>query len=113
MSSLQPTIDAAWDARNELSPANAPPAVRDAVAHVIAELDCGRLRVAERVDGGWTTHQWVKKAVLLSFRLSENVPLAFAGDGGRLAPLQFYDKVPTKFAAYSGEQFAASGVRVV
>ena len=57
MSDLQSTIDAAWDARSSLSPENAPPAIRDAVAHAIAELDAGRARVAERVDGNWITHQ--------------------------------------------------------
>jgi 2,3,4,5-tetrahydropyridine-2-carboxylate N-succinyltransferase len=68
MSELQSTIDAAWDRRGDLSPANAPAEVRDAVLQVIDLLDCGRLRVAERVDGEWVTRQWVKKAVLLSFR---------------------------------------------
>src|SRR4051812_3162162 len=112
MSDLQPIIDAAWETRSELSPGNAPTAVRDAVAHVIGELDAGRLRVAERVDGEWTTHQWVKKAVLLSFRLADNMPMSFGGRDGP-APLQFYDKVPTKFSGYSPQEFAASGVRVV
>src|SRR6185295_13211665 len=65
-----------------------------------------------RVNGEWVTKQWVKKAVLLSFRLAENVPMAFAGEHGA-APLKFYDKVPTKFAGYSPAQFAAAGVRVV
>jgi 2,3,4,5-tetrahydropyridine-2-carboxylate N-succinyltransferase len=109
MSDLQTTIDAAWEDRAGLSPKGAPAAVRDAVAHVIAELDAGRLRVAEKRDGAWLTHQWIKKAVLLSFRLADNAPLAF-GPG---APLQFYDKVPTKFAGMSPEELAATGVRVV
>jgi 2,3,4,5-tetrahydropyridine-2-carboxylate N-succinyltransferase len=109
MSDLQTTIDAAWEDRAGLSPKGAPAAVRDAVAHVIAELDAGRLRVAEKRDGAWLTHQWIKKAVLLSFRLADNAPLAF-GPG---APLQFYDKVPTKFAGMSPDELAATGVRVV
>ena len=113
MSDLQPTIDTAWESRSALAPDNAPAAVRDAVAHVIAELDAGRLRVAERVNGAWITHQWIKKAVLLSFRLADNAPMSFAGGPGGVPPLQFYDKVPTKFADYSPERFAASGVRVV
>jgi 2,3,4,5-tetrahydropyridine-2-carboxylate N-succinyltransferase len=113
MSDLQSTIDSAWELRTTLAPASAPAAVRDAVAHVIGELDAGRLRVAERVDGAWTTHQWIKKAVLLSFRLADNAPLAFGSGAHGVAPLQFYDKVPTKFAAYTPEQFAAAGVRVV
>jgi 2,3,4,5-tetrahydropyridine-2-carboxylate N-succinyltransferase len=113
MSDLQPTIDSAWEIRSELSPGNAVAAVRDAVAHVVSELDAGRLRVAERVNGEWMTHQWLKKAVLLSFRLADNVPMAFAGNGEGPAPLQFFDKVPTKFAGYTREQFAAAGMRVV
>jgi len=113
MSDLQPTIDAAWDARSNLTPGTATAAVRDAVARVIAELDAGRARVAERVDGQWITHQWLKKAVLLSFRLADNTPMAFGNGPHGPAPLQFYDKVPTKFADYSPERFAASGVRVV
>jgi 2,3,4,5-tetrahydropyridine-2-carboxylate N-succinyltransferase len=113
MSDLQPTIDAAWEARATLAPGTAPAAVRDAVEHVIAELDAGRLRVAERVDGAWITHQWLKKAVLLSFRLADNTAMAFAGGPNGAAPLQFYDKVPTKFAGYTPERLAAAGVRVV
>jgi 2,3,4,5-tetrahydropyridine-2-carboxylate N-succinyltransferase len=113
MPDLQPTIDSAWESRAALAPGSAPAATRDAVAHVIDELDAGRLRVAERVNGAWITHQWIKKAVLLSFRLADNVPMAFAGGPQGAAPLQFYDKVPTKFAEYTPERFAASGVRVV
>ena len=60
MDNLQQTIDTAWDARSGLSPAGAPAAVRDAVAHVIDELDQGRLRVAEKIDGDWVTHQWIQ-----------------------------------------------------
>jgi len=110
MEDLQQTIDVAWDARADLSPANASTDVRRAVAHVIDELDRGRLRVAEKVDGAWTTHQWIKKAVLLSFRLADNAP---SGPAGPQAPFRFYDKVPTKFAAYDEASFAQSGVRVV
>jgi len=72
LDTLPQTIDAAWERRAELSPANATADVRDAVMHAIAELDAGRLRVAEKVDGQWITHGWLKKAVLLSFRLLEN-----------------------------------------
>lgn len=113
MSDLSSTIDAAWESRADLAPGTAPAAVRDAVAHAIAELDAGRLRVAERANGAWITHQWLKKAVLLSFRLADNAPMAFAGREHGAAPLQFYDKVPTKFADYTAERFAAAGVRVV
>jgi 2,3,4,5-tetrahydropyridine-2-carboxylate N-succinyltransferase len=110
MDNLQSTIEAAWDARAELAPGSAPTAVREAVAHVIDELDAGRLRVAEKRDGSWVTHQWIKKAVLLSFRLADNVPIGLAGPA---APFRFFDKVPTKFAGYDEAAFAAAGVRVV
>jgi 2,3,4,5-tetrahydropyridine-2-carboxylate N-succinyltransferase len=110
MSELSPTIDAAWDRRAELSPSSAPAAVRDAVASVIAELDAGRLRVAEKVGREWVTHQWIKKAVLLSFRLADNVTMGPPPDR---APFRFYDKVPTKFARFDEQAFARAGVRVV
>jgi len=103
---LQAVIDLAWEARAGISAVNSPE-VRDAVEQVIADLDAGRLRVAERRGvGDWVVNQWVKKAVLLSFRLSDNRPMR-AGD------LAYYDKVPTKFGAMSDEQMRASGVRVV
>ena len=110
MESLQQAIDGAWEARSTLTAATAPAAVRDAVAHVIGELDGGRLRVAEKIDGAWTTHQWIKKAVLLSFRLSDNAAIGIAGPQ---APFRFYDKVPTKFAQYDDAAFASTGARVV
>jgi 2,3,4,5-tetrahydropyridine-2-carboxylate N-succinyltransferase len=103
---LQTTIDNAWEQRTELSAASAPAEIRDAVNHIIDALDTGKLRVAEKINGAWETHQWVKKAVLLSFRLNDNVPM---GDGA----LQFYDKVPTKYAGMSAEALKATGVRVV
>jgi 2,3,4,5-tetrahydropyridine-2,6-dicarboxylate N-succinyltransferase len=103
---LQSLIDLAWDNRASLDPTNAPE-LRQAVEHVIAELDAGRLRVATRESvGQWTVHQWVKKAVLLSFRLNDNRVM---GD----KDLTFFDKVPTKYAGWSDEQLRASGVRVV
>ena len=106
LTELQAVIDLAWEARAEISAVNSPE-VRDAVEHVIDELNAGRVRVAERRDvGDWAVNQWVKKAVLLSFRLTEN-KLMHAGDLG------FYDKVPTKFARLSDEQMRASVVRVV
>jgi len=110
MSDLQSTIDAAWETRAELSPKTAPSAVQDAVGHVLAELDAGRLRVAEKIGGAWQTHQWVKKAVLLSFRLADNAPIGLAGPQ---VPFRFYDKVPTKFAQFDDAAFAKAGVRVV
>ena len=109
-SSLQSTIDAAWERKNELSPQTAPTEVREAVASAIAQLDAGRLRVAEKTDGKWITHQWLKKAVLLSFRLADNVAIGLAAPN---APFRFYDKLPTKFARYDDTAFAESGIRVV
>ena len=110
MESLQQTIDAAWEQRSELSPARASPVIRDAVARVIDALDRGNLRVAEKIDGIWTTHQWIKKAVLLSFRIAENAAIGLAGPH---VPFRFYDKVPTKFAPFDDAAFADAGVRVV
>jgi 2,3,4,5-tetrahydropyridine-2,6-dicarboxylate N-succinyltransferase len=107
---VQSTIDAAWERRNELAPHSAPDEVRDAVASAIAELDAGRLRVAEKDGGAWVTHQWLKKAVLLSFRLADNAAIGIAAPD---APFRFYDKVPTKFARFADADFAAAGVRVV
>ncbi|MEM5331646.1 2,3,4,5-tetrahydropyridine-2,6-dicarboxylate N-succinyltransferase [Paraburkholderia sp. JHI2823] len=104
---LQQTIDTAWENRADFSPKAAPNDVREAVAHVIAELDKGTLRCAEKKDGDWVVNQWVKKAVLLSFRLEDNVPMPAGGYS------QFYDKVPSKFASYTAEDFAAGGFRVV
>jgi 2,3,4,5-tetrahydropyridine-2,6-dicarboxylate N-succinyltransferase len=105
--SLQHTIDTAWENRATISAQSAPAEVRDAVEHVLNELDQGRLRVATRETvGQWTTHQWIKKAVLLSFRLKDNVPIQ-AGDLG------FYDKVATKFSNLTADEMKASGVRVV
>ena len=104
---LQTILDAAWEDRANISISSAPAEVIDAVEHVIAQLDAGALRVATRDSvGQWTTHQWIKKAVLLSFRLKDNV-LMQAGDLG------FYDKVPTKFAGLDEAAMKASGVRVV
>ena len=110
MLKLQSTIEAAWERRTELAPQSAPAEVREAVQTAIAELDAGRLRVAEKIDGRWATHQWLKKAVLLSFRLADSVPMGLAAPS---APFRFYDKVPTKFAAFDERAFAAAGVRVV
>ncbi|HEY0825635.1 MAG TPA: 2,3,4,5-tetrahydropyridine-2,6-dicarboxylate N-succinyltransferase [Ramlibacter sp.] len=104
---LQKIIDTAWEDRASLSPTSAPQEVRDAVEHVLGELDTGKLRVATREGvGKWTVHQWIKKAVLLSFRLNDNAII----QAGELA---FYDKVPTKFSHLSPQELAATGVRVV
>jgi len=103
---LQTLIDQAWEQRASYNPGNAPAELREAVDHVIDQLNTGKLRVAERIDGEWVTHQWLKKAVLLSFRLHDNQPMQ-AGD------LHFFDKVQTKFHHLSEEQMRATGVRVV
>ncbi|MDI9330086.1 MAG: 2,3,4,5-tetrahydropyridine-2,6-dicarboxylate N-succinyltransferase [Alphaproteobacteria bacterium] len=104
---LETIINNAWEQRAQMSPTSAPAEVREAVEHVISELNGGRLRVATRTGvGQWDTHQWVKKAVLLSFRLKDNEVIQ-SGDLG------FYDKVPTKFAHLDAEELKQSGVRVV
>ncbi len=104
---LQTTIDAAWENRTSLSPASAPKDIVDAVEYVISQLNTGKLRVATQTGvGEWTTHQWIKKAVLLSFRLKDN-EVVKAGDLG------FYDKVQTKFAHLNADEMKATGVRVV
>jgi 2,3,4,5-tetrahydropyridine-2-carboxylate N-succinyltransferase len=104
---LQSTIDAAWEDRANLSPKSASKEVLDAVEHTISQLNNGSLRVATRESVGvWTTHQWIKKAVLLSFRLKDNEMMR-AGDLG------FFDKVQTKFSHLSEEEMRATGVRVV
>jgi 2,3,4,5-tetrahydropyridine-2-carboxylate N-succinyltransferase len=110
MPDLQQIIDAAWERRSELSPASADAPIRDAVASVIGKLDAGTLRVAEKRGNDWHTQQWVKKAVLLSFRLSDNAPI---GPASPTAPFRFYDKVATKFAQFDDAAFAKAGVRVV
>jgi len=99
-------IDAAWDDRANLSPQAHPLPLFEAVESVLRDLNAGRLRVAEKVDGRWVTHQWIKKAVLLSFRLRDNEPVTAGALG-------FYDKVPTKFAHLTPEELKASGVRIV
>jgi len=113
MTDLQSTIESAWETRTTLSPQSASAQVREAVAEVIAGLDTGRLRVAEKTGGAWTTHQWIKKAVLLSFRLADTSPMRFERREGSAEPFAFYDKVPSNFTGLSDEALAAAGVRVV
>lgn len=105
--SLQQTIEQAFENRADYSPSTMPQDVRDAVSSVLEQLDNGSLRVAEKVDGEWVVNQWAKKAVLLSFRMNDNNAMP-TGEH-----VQFYDKVPTKFADWSEQQFAQAGVRVV
>ena len=104
--SLATIIDAAWENRAEISSKQAPAELRDAVHQTIEGLDKGVLRVAEKRDGQWITHQWIKKAVLLSFRLQDNARIPGA-------ETNFYDKVPGKFADYNSNDFRTGGFRVV
>ena len=104
---VQQNIDAAWEDRASYSPTQAPAEVREAVDHVISELNNGHLRVATRVSvGQWTVHQWIKKAVLLSFRLKDNEQI-------QAGALGFYDKVKTKFSHLSAAELKEAGVRIV
>ena len=100
---LQNILNAAWEDRANLSPGSASQELTDAVEHVIQGLNTGQLRVATREGvGQWTTHQWVKKAVLLSFRLTDNAIV-------RAGELAFYDKVPTKFSHMTAAGLQATG----
>jgi 2,3,4,5-tetrahydropyridine-2,6-dicarboxylate N-succinyltransferase len=104
---LSQTIDAAWEARAEIG-VSTKGAVREAVETAIEMLDSGSARVAEKQDGDWVVHQWLKKAVLLSFRLTDNMIIA-NGPGDAV----FWDKVPSKFAGWGENRFRAAGFRVV
>jgi 2,3,4,5-tetrahydropyridine-2-carboxylate N-succinyltransferase len=104
---LSQTIDAAWEARAEIG-VNTKGAVREAVETAIEMLDSGSARVAEKQGGDWVVHQWLKKAVLLSFRLTDNMIIA-NGPGDAV----FWDKVPSKFAGWGENRFRAAGFRVV
>jgi 2,3,4,5-tetrahydropyridine-2,6-dicarboxylate N-succinyltransferase len=106
LSALASTIESAYEKRAEITPGSAPAELREAVESAVRMLDAGSVRVAEKRDGLWTVNQWLKKAVLLSFRIAPNVPV-------ETQALRFYDKVPLKFSGWSEAQFAASGVRVV
>ncbi len=106
-SQLQPIIDQAWEQRDSVTPATRGE-VRDAIEAALTGLDSGALRVAEKLDGEWQVHQWLKKAVLLSFRLYDNAPVA---DGMAGAPA--FDKVPAKTAGWTDKEFRAAGFRAV
>src|ERR1700691_3243115 len=106
MNELQGIIDEAWEKRAEIKPGSAPARIGEAVAHALDELDSGRLRVAEKQGAGWVEHQWLKNAVLLSFRLENNVPI----DG---VFTRYYDKVQSKFAGWDTHDFEQRGFRVV
>jgi len=104
---LAAIVDAAFERRTEIVFGQTPPELVDALRHVVSELNAGRLRVAEKIDGQWATHQWIKKAVLLYFKTHENQLIA-PGPG-----LAWYDKVPTKFDGFAEAHFREGGYRVV
>jgi len=106
MQQLQSVIEAAFERRAEITPASVDTVTREAINEVISQLDSGALRVAEKIEGQWVTHQWLKKAVLLSFRINDNQVM----EG---AETRFYDKVPMKFAGWDEARFKAAGFRVV
>ncbi|MBP7900688.1 MAG: 2,3,4,5-tetrahydropyridine-2,6-dicarboxylate N-succinyltransferase, partial [Gammaproteobacteria bacterium] len=105
---LKSIIEAAFDRRADINPKNVDAESKRAVEEALHLLDTGAMRVAERqAVGQWTVNEWLKKAVLLSFRMEDNKVMPAGGS------MQFYDKVPTKFANYSEADFQAAGVRVV
>ena len=106
MKNLESTISNAFDTRSELSPSNCPPSVRDAVQQTILALNQGSVRVAEKVGDQWQVNEWVKKAVLLSFRIKENKVI-------RDGDATYYDKVERKFDGFADQQFVDGGYRVV
>jgi 2,3,4,5-tetrahydropyridine-2,6-dicarboxylate N-succinyltransferase len=106
LTSLMSVVESAFERRADLAPDTAPSDVLDALDYVLGELNAGRLRVAEKIDGAWVTHQWIKKAVLLYFRTHDNHVMAGPGT-------TWFDKVPLRFHGYSDEQYKAGGFRVV
>jgi 2,3,4,5-tetrahydropyridine-2-carboxylate N-succinyltransferase len=106
MDNARTIIEQAWENRAQLNPASAPANVRAAIEHALAGLDAGRLRVAEKTPAGWVTHQWLKMAVLLSFRIEDNRVVEGASS-------RYYDKVPGKFDGWDAKAFAEAGFRVV
>ncbi len=106
MNSLQTLIEHAFEERQNLSMETASPELIAAIEEVLSCLDSGQYRVAEKINDEWIVHQWIKKAVLLSFKLYPNQVI----DSGFC---QFYDKVPLKYSGYTNDQFKQSGVRVV
>ena len=107
MNDIEATINAAWEAHDEISADTQGP-VREAVQAALDALDAGEARVAEKIDGRWQVHQWLKKAVLLSFALNDMRAMAGAPEGGH-----WWDKVPSKFHGWDAERFRAAGFRAV
>jgi len=106
MEQLQAIIDLAFERRADITPRTVDAKLKEAVTTVIEHLDHGMLRVAEKIDGKWVTHQWIKKAVLLSFRMEDN---SFIKGGFT----NYYDRVQSKFADYNSKEFRDGGFRVV
>src|SRR5215469_16781242 len=109
---LATTIDAAWEARETLGPATRG-AWREAVEEALDGLDDGRVRVAEKTARGWHVHHWLKKAVLLSFRLNDMTEIPGGPVDRERGAAQWWDKVPSKFAGWSADRFRAAGFRAV
>jgi 2,3,4,5-tetrahydropyridine-2,6-dicarboxylate N-succinyltransferase len=109
---LAATIDAAWEGREQITPATAGP-WREAVYRALDGLDAGSLRVADKAGGSWRVHQWLKKAVLLSFRLNEMVEIPGGPVDAERGAAKWWDKVPSKFAGWSANRFRAAGFRAV
>ncbi|MBI5137288.1 MAG: 2,3,4,5-tetrahydropyridine-2,6-dicarboxylate N-succinyltransferase [Nitrospirae bacterium] len=106
MQDIEKIINEAWEVRDQVGPGRAPAEVERAVLHAIDALDRGEARVASRENGDWVVHQWLKKAVLLYFKIHNNVLM----DGGET---RYFDKVPLKYAGYTEDDFRRDGVRVV
>ncbi|MGI9259491.1 MAG: 2,3,4,5-tetrahydropyridine-2,6-dicarboxylate N-succinyltransferase [Gammaproteobacteria bacterium] len=107
MTAISDLIDNAWENRSEISPGSVDSDVKSAIEESIAGLDSGELRVSERSESGeWIVNEWLKKVVLLYFRIRDNAPI----DAGFT---RFFDKVPLKYATYDADRFANSGTRVV
>ena len=104
---MQSVIEGAWDQREQIN-AETRGGVRDAVEAALEQLDKGKARVAAKIDGKWVVNQWLKKAVLLSFRLNDMALIAGAPGGS-----SWWDKVPSKFAGMSAEAFRTAGFRAV
>ena len=109
---LESTIEAAWEARDTVSPATKG-AVREAVEQALDLLDSGKARVAEKQGDAWVVNQWLKKAVLLSFRLSDNQVIPFQRSGTYASKAHGYDKVPLKWTDWTADQFKDAGFRAV
>jgi 2,3,4,5-tetrahydropyridine-2-carboxylate N-succinyltransferase len=109
---LQKTIDQAWEDRDGISP-DTKGATRDAIEATLDLLDTGTLRVAEKIDGAWTVHQWAKKAVLLSFRIYDMVPIPGGPTDPKRGDSPWFDKVPSKFAGWDDARFRTAGFRAV